>query len=298
MAIVKKEDLPKEYQDIWESFIMPVDTNIQIADVILSEDNKSKIQAFLKETAYRDKLINFGLDPMNRILMYGASGTGKTYLTKALSNHLKYTMIYIDIAQALTDGTVAINISQIFKLANYIGECVIMLDECDSIAWKRDGSTQERGDIRRATNSIFQQLDQMNKTNIFVAATNMLNNLDAAFERRFNMKMEFRRPDKDLDDSIRFFTYPAFDIEDDVDETVREIVKRRAKQYVKLSYYEIEGIVHRAMKNAVLRDSRVVLTSEIYDMLSTSMNLKIHLGTAKDDEAIFHNESSYDPSLV
>ena len=58
-------------------------------------------------------------------------------------------------------------------------------------AWQRDTGGADTGTIRRATNSIFQYLDQMNKTNIFVSATNMLHRLDPAFERRFNLKMEF-----------------------------------------------------------------------------------------------------------
>lgn len=51
---------------------MPVDTNITLESVILSDENKRAIQAFLKEIAYRDKLYEYGLEPMNRILMYGA----------------------------------------------------------------------------------------------------------------------------------------------------------------------------------------------------------------------------------
>jgi len=74
--------LSKEYRDIYEEFIMPVDTNIKLESVILSDENKEKISAFIKETQYRDKLLAYGLQPMNRILMYGASGTGKTFLSK------------------------------------------------------------------------------------------------------------------------------------------------------------------------------------------------------------------------
>ena len=126
---VKREDLPKEYQEIWDELLMPVDTNIRIKDVILSDDNREKLKNFLKETEYRDRLIEYGLEPMNRLLFYGASGTGKTFLSKAISNHLGYTMLYVDIAKSLTDGNVAKNISDIFKLGNYLGHCVIFFDD-------------------------------------------------------------------------------------------------------------------------------------------------------------------------
>lgn len=297
MTEIKKENLPKEYQEIWDNLIMPVDTNISFDSVILSDENKEKYKAFIKEQQYRDVLYEYGLEPMNRILLYGASGTGKTYSIKALSNLLGYTMLYVDISKALSDGSIAQNISDIFKLGNYLGNCILFFDECDAICWNRDaGVNADSGVIRRATNSIFQQLDQMNTTNVFAAATNMLHRLDPAFERRFNLKMAFRRPSLDIDECIKHFIYPKFIINDDVDETVREIVKRRAKQYAKLSYYEIEELVKRAMKRSILNDTSIVNTSDIYEDLATAMNFKIKMGTALDDEKIFHNDNNYEPS--
>lgn len=299
MAKANKSDLPKEYQELWDELIMPVDTNISFDSVILSDENKEKYKAFIKEQQYRDVLYEYGLEPMNRLLLYGASGTGKTFSLKALSNLLDYTMVYVDIAKALTDGNVAKNISNIFKLGNYIAEhydgAIIFLDECDAVAWNRDGGG-DGGVLRRATNSIFQGLDQMSHHAVFAAATNMLHRLDPAFERRFNLKMAFRRPSLDIDECIKHFIYPKFIINDNVDETVREIVKRRAKQYAKLSYYEIEELVKRAMKRSILNDTSIVNTSDIYEDLATAMNFKIKMGTALDDEKIFHNDNNYEPS--
>lgn len=299
MAKANKGDLPKEYQELWDELIMPVDTNISFDSVILSDENKEKYKAFIKEQQYRDVLYEYGLEPMNRLLLYGASGTGKTFSLKALSNLLDYTMVYVDIAKALTDGNVAKNISNIFKLGNYIAEhydgAIIFLDECDAVAWNRDGGG-DGGVLRRATNSIFQGLDQMSHHAVFAAATNMLHRLDPAFERRFNLKMAFRRPSLDIDECIKHFIYPKFIINDNVDETVREIVKRRAKQYAKLSYYEIEELVKRAMKRSILNDTSIVNTSDIYEDLATAMNFKIKMGTALDDEKIFHNDNNYEPS--
>lgn len=279
--------LPQEYQEIYNNFIMPVDTDISLSQVILSDENKEKIDLFMKEQAYRDTLYRYGLEPMNRILMYGASGTGKTFSTKALCHELGYTMIYIDIAKALSDETVSKNISDIFKLANYIGDCVLMLDECDAIAWQRDTGNSDTGTIRRATNSLFQQLDQMNHSCVFVAATNMLHRLDVAFERRFNLKMEFRRPQINLKDAIQHFILPGFRYVDDVDSTTNSIVDNRAAENKKLSYYEIQGMVERAEKDAILSDHRDVRTSVIYEALSKQLNLKLRFKTDKDPEEMF-----------
>ena len=300
MAVAFRQDLPEDLKEIWDNCIMPVDTNISFDSVILSDENKAKYQQLIKEQSYREKLISYGLKPCNRLLLYGASGTGKTFSLKALSNLLNVTMIYIDIAKSLSDNTVSKNISDIFKLGNYIADKydggILFLDECDAVAWNRDTNNAESGTVRRATNSIFQALDQMDYRLIFASATNLLHKLDPAFERRFDIKMMFTRPNSDIDSDIRHFLYPKFVLNDDVEKTKREIIKRRAKNNVKLSYYEIENIVNSAMKRAVLRDSNIVNTSEIYDELAMHMNFKVRVGTKVDDPEIFSNEQGYDPT--
>ena len=286
-GMIQRDDLPKVYREIWDNVIMPVNTNISLEKVILSPENREKVNNFIKEISYREQLIEFGLEPQNRLLLYGASGTGKTFMSKALAHELNYTMLYVDIAKALSEGDVAERIADIFKLGNYIETAIIFLDECDSVAWNRDGSSTDGGTIRRATNSIFQGLDQMNSKCIFISATNMLHRLDPAFERRFNMKMMFKRPELDMDEAIKHFIYPKFIINDDVVETVREIVKRRAKQNAKLSYYEIEEVVKKAMKRSVLNDTNIVNTSEIYDDIAANMRFRVKVDD-NDDIIIDH----------
>ena len=270
----------------FDELIMPVDTNININSVILSDENKEKIQDFLKEQKYKEKLVRHKLYPMNRILMYGASGTGKTYLTKALSNYMGYTMLYVDIAKSLSEGTVARNISNIFKLANALENCVVFFDEADSIAWNRDSSTPDSGVLRRATNSLFQQLDQMSYNNVFVSATNLLFRIDPAFERRFDIKMEFRRP-KNIEDAIQKFLFKEFSLLDDVHEDRKSIIIKRAEASPKLSYYEIQCIVERAMKKAIMNNTMNVMSSWIYDDIARTERIKMYFKTDKDDDETF-----------
>lgn len=284
------QKLPQDLQDVYNRLCMPVDTNITLDSVILQDENKNLIKQFLKELAYRDKLYAYGLEPMNRILMYGASGCGKTYLQKALQNYLGYTMLYIDISQALQDDSVQKNLQDIFRLGNYLGNCLIMLDECDSIAWQRDQSaTGDSGKIRRATNTVFQQLDQMDHSNVFIQATNMLHRLDPAFERRFNMKMAFYRPQMDLKDAIKKFMFPKFHLLDDVDQNTAQIIERRAKSNAKLSYYEIQVLVEKAMKRQVLNNTDIVKMSDIYKDFAISMNIKLKFNTGDDSPEIFQS---------
>ena len=278
MSKVNKNQLPEEYRKLWDELIMPVDTNIDLDSVILSPENRAKIYRFIDEVNNRDRLAKYGLQYTNRALLYGASGTGKTFVTKALSNTLGFTMLYIDISRALSEGNVALNISNIFRLANYLGDCIIFLDECDSVAWDRSDTQNDTANIRRATNSIFQNLDNMNQTNLFFAATNLVDNLDFAFRRRFNYELEFKKPSIEIEQAVRHFIHPGFKIVDDVAKFDRDIINRRAKGNPELSYYEIQNIVEEGMKKAILNGSDQVHLKDIYKDLEDAMHFNLNDG--------------------
>ena len=261
--------------EIYNELIMPVDTNIRLSSVILSDVNKDRIRDFVLEMKNHEKLAKFGLKPMNRLLFYGDSGCGKTFLGKALSNHLGYTMLYVDIARALSQGNVAVNISSVFKIANSGGNYMVFLDECDSIAWNRDSKDAEGGTIRRATNSLFQQMDQMKPNVIVICATNMLHRLDPAFARRFNMKMEFRRPEQNVKETIMKFLHPEFQLIMDKDDPITE---RRTK----MSYYELQDVAQRMMKKAVLNNTTKIRMSDVYLDIARQMNVKTSLRVDMD----------------
>jgi len=265
----KKNGMMTE-QEIYDELIMPVDTNIKLSSVILSEMNKERIRDFVLEMKNSEKLARFGLKPMNRLLFYGASGCGKTFLGKALCNHLGYTMLYVDIARALSQGNVAMNLTNVFKIANSGGNYMVFLDECDSIAWNRDSKDAEGGTIRRATNSLFQQMDQMKPNVIVICATNMLHRLDPAFERRFNMKLEFKRPEMSAKEVIQKFLHPEFQLIMDKEDPITE---RRTK----MSYYELQDVAERMMKKAVLNNTVRIRMSDVYLDIARSMNVKTSL---------------------
>lgn len=267
--------LPPNFQEIWDEMLMPVDTNIDFDKVILSDTNREKYATFISEQDKKALLFQYDFAPMNRLLLYGASGTGKTYSLKALANKLGFLMLYVDIAEALTKGNVSENIHKIFDLSHILGECIVFFDECDSIAWNRDSSSGEGGVARRATNSIFQCLDQMDKRCIFVSATNMLNRLDLAFERRFDMKLQFETPRLDIVDSIKVFNKGRFEIVNNVDESQAQIIQRRMEQSPKASYYGIQIAVEGAMKESLLQGRGPVLyTKDVYDRIALALDIK------------------------
>lgn len=285
------EGLSEELQSIYNRYCLPDDlSGLTIDSVILSEENKHKVDEFLIETQYKRKFMKYGLKPVNRIINYGASGTGKTFLTKCLAAHFNYELLAIDIANALSTGVAAKALEDIFVLGNHIGKAIIFLDECDAIARDRsDKSVPEDPNVRRANNALFQLLDRMNPDCIFVAASNLYGELDPAFVRRFNVQMQFDRPPLDnLEEYIRKFLHPSFTINYDMQEDIKEIILWHARNYAQLSYDEIETWVERAEKKAIIRDEEVVSEKEIYDYFMQS--LRVRLGRGEDGKYYLYKD--------
>lgn len=284
------DKLPDKLKENYLKYIMPVDTNILLSSVILSQDNKRQIDEFIVETKYKEKFIKHGLKPINRLLFYGASGTGKTYLSKALANHFGYTMLYVDIATSINAGTAADAINATFELANFIGKAVIMFDECDAVCWARDDSSnRDDASIRRATNAIFQNLDQMNPECVFISATNLYDNLDTAFKNRFNMWLKFDRPlIENLDEDFNKILLEGFTIEKDFSQEIKESLWFHARNFNQLSYRIMTDWVERAEKSAIMEDSMQVKESIIYGHLMDAMRMKI--GTDKNGKFYLYNE--------
>lgn len=295
---------PLDYSELSEderNLLLETDEHLRVSDVILSNLNKKRINDFLREREYAEELIDAGLVPMNRLLMYGASGTGKTMLTRALANEIGYNMLAVNIAEALGKGNAADNIHKIFRIAREHDYCMIYLDECDSIAWNRaDDSRGEDPNLRRALTSVFQCMDRMDDSKtVICASTNLLTNLDPAFERRFHMKMEFRRPQLNLKDDIRKFVrkYPKFKIVDNVDSTLERVVQYRTS----MSYYELEVLINSGLKRAVIDGTYAVSLKDIFVDIANHMRIKIDLNTFEENEKVYERpvekEASFSSSL-
>ena len=270
--------LPEKLQTSYLKYCLPDKLDgLTIDSVILSDENRKKVNDFLTETKYKQKFISYGLEPINRMLNYGASGTGKTFLTKCLAAHFGYELLAIDIANALSTGVAAVALEDVFELGNHIGKAIIFLDECDAIARDRsDKSIPEDPNVRRANNALFQLLDRMNPDCIFVSATNLYKELDPAFVRRFNLKLQFDRPPLDnIDETIRKFMHPAFTIIEDMEPAIKDIIMWNARNYTGLSYDEIQTWVERAEKAAIINDSEEINESEIYNYFMESMRIKV-----------------------
>lgn len=270
-------DLTGEYLDIYNRYCIPVADKVVLDNVILSEENSKKLKEFLLEYSNRYKFKNFGMTTMNKLLFYGATGTGKTYLAKAISNHFSLPMLQIDVSK-LPESNLALALTEIFQLSRVLGSAVVFLDECDSICWARDDvNNQDSASVRRANNTLFQLLNELDADSIFISATNLYDNLDVAFVRRFDLKFRFIAPTIDrFDEAVeKFVDKSRFKYISDMDENVKEIVNYQVQRSLNLSYAQIKGWIQQIEKSALIKDENSIKESSFYELLMRDMRIAV-----------------------
>lgn len=127
--------------------------------------------------------------PAARLCFYGAPGTGKTafgaYIAKEIGKPL-ITKKMSDLGSKYI-GEAEKNIASAFAEAHKTGS-VLQIDEVDSFLQDRRGAM--RSWEISMVNEILTQMESFEGT--FIASTNLMDNLDPAVLRRFDLKLEFK----------------------------------------------------------------------------------------------------------
>ena len=164
----------------------------------LVSDNliRNELQYFIKEHQSIDVLKNYSLPVSNKILFYGPSGCGKTLASYVIAGELEKLMYVINLGAVVSSklGETSKNLSTIFKKAA-TEDSIIFLDEFDSLGKIRDYN-QDHGEMKRVVNTILQLFDYLPQETIVIAATNQINMIDDALQRRFDLKLKLKLPNK------------------------------------------------------------------------------------------------------
>ncbi len=139
-----------------------------------------------------DTLARMNVHYLPSILLYGATGCGKTTFARFLAAEAKLPFVMLKLSNVVDSllGQTDKNIVKVFDYAA-LEPCVLCLDEIDALALRR-GQEDSTGAISRATITLMQQLDQMPNDTIIVATTNRFDDLDPAFVRRFTIQHEVK----------------------------------------------------------------------------------------------------------
>ena len=132
---------------------------------------------------------------LNATLLYGESGVGKTDFSRYVAYKLGMPYLYVNFSRMLDSylGGTAKNLTNLFNFINQ-HQCVVMLDEIDSLAVKREyGGGGASAEVSRSTTCLLQLLDAVTNDHVLIAATNLIDDVDTAVKRRFTEKHELHR---------------------------------------------------------------------------------------------------------
>jgi len=146
---------------------------------------------------------HFGIKPPRGIVLFGAPGTGKTLLAKAIANEAQANFISIKGPELISKwvGESERAIREIFKKAKQSAPAIIFLDEFESIASMRSSNSDGSGsDVsNRVVNQLLASMDGVESLDgvIIVAATNRPEMIDPALLRsgRFERVLHVPPPD-------------------------------------------------------------------------------------------------------
>ncbi len=193
-----------EEQDIFEL----IEPETSLEDVILNEKTQETLQNLMRQVDKEviTRLIKWGVKDKKsgidaRIIFYGAAGTGKTMTAYSLAKSLKRQVLAFDCSKILSMyvGESEKNVRKIFDTFYELcektkSEPILLLNEADQFLGARSSGVSSGADqMHNQMQNIF--LEQIeNFKGMLIATTNLLENIDKAFSRRFNYKIEFKRP--------------------------------------------------------------------------------------------------------
>ncbi|MDF7816979.1 ATP-binding protein [Runella sp. MFBS21] len=169
----------------WDDLILPCDTRRQIQDLENWINHHSSLQAW-----------EWGkyLKPGYRALFYGPSGTGKTLTATLLGKFTKREVFRVDLSLVVSKyiGETEKNLALLFDKA-HAKNWILFFDEADALFGKR---TETRDAHDRYANQevayLLQKIEDFD--GLVILASNLKNNIDSAFARRFQTIVHFPMP--------------------------------------------------------------------------------------------------------
>jgi len=169
---------------------------------LLSQEQLPQVQARLEEQGMRKGFA---------CLLYGGPGVGKTESVYQIARQTGRDLMQVNIA-GMRDkyvGESEKNIKQVFnRYRELCQDCKVMpilfFNEADAIFGKRTTFGGNNPSVEKMDNAmqniILQEMEDLD--GILIATTNLTDNLDAAFERRFLFKVEFHNPNVEIKEKI------------------------------------------------------------------------------------------------
>lgn len=189
-------------------------------------------------------------------LLYGESGTGKTATVYETAKITKRNILQVDISTVRNKwvGDSEKNLKSIFTYYNaakkYYPETPILLfNEADALIGCRTSVNNSVDQMNNSMQNIL--LEELEKFDgIFFSTTNLMDNFDDAFSRRFLYKIEYKKPSQELREKIWKLKIPDLD---------KDIIKELST--FPTTGGQIENIVRKATIDSVIYNKKITFES-------------------------------------
>lgn len=237
----------KEVDDL----LLQLDTYDDIKSLILSNSVEEKLERIIKEYLKKETLRKYGLVNRRKLLLYGASGTGKTMTASVLAKEFNLPFFVVRTERVVTKfmGETGQKLGRIFDFISEV-PAVYLFDEFDAIGSQR-GMDNEVGEQRRILNTFLQLLERDDSDSFIIAATNSIESIDKAMFRRFDDVIEYNLPDREQRLALLHeYLYTAKDLDFALVEPLFE----------GMSHAEIKMLCSDIFKESLLNDTKIDLS--------------------------------------
>lgn len=237
-------------------------TQMAWEDLVLMPQTREQLSELWAWSAHGHELLNHWdmgkrLSPGYRCLFYGPPGTGKTLTAGLLGKRANLPVYRIDLSLVVSKyiGETEKNLEKIFQRAEQ-KECILFFDEADALFGKRTQISDAHDRYaNQGTSYLLQRIE--NCPNIVILASNLKENLDDAFTRRFQSVIYFPIPRKKERLQLWQQSFsPASRLEKDID------IEKIAEKY-EIAGGAIMNVIRYASLMAIARNTNTITMKDL-----------------------------------
>ena len=274
---IRLEDKDKSNIDDFFEILYPDDIDIKIEDLIIPDRIKKicKYIGLLRHIDNIEKIKNAGVSGYNKILLAGASGTGKTDFVKACAKNLDLPILLVKTNQLINMylGETPKNVENVLKFAREKSPCIVFWDEIDDLLRdrKRQGSGSSIDEMKRALNTLLREIEKISIDDqiILFFATNLPEELDQSLNRRISQTVVFTIPSKEELKEIYIKKISSIKDKDIVD------YDELANESFLFTGGNVMQVINKAYNNALLEGRNMIQSDLLFAIKEVKSGINI-----------------------